>query len=120
MIAANVEAARFLLKKAIPAPYRVHVRPPESKYAELQEFLAEFALKLPPWAKVRPMDYTLLLRKVRARADAGLIESVLLRSQSLAVYTPVNIGHCGLALEAYAHFTSPFRSYADQLGRAPV
>lgn len=115
MIAANVEAARFLLRKAIPAPYRVHDRPPESKYAELQEFLAEFALKLPPWSKVRPMDYTILLRKVRARVDAGLIESVLLRSQSLAVYTPENIGHFGLALEAYAHFTSPIRRYADLL-----
>jgi ribonuclease R len=115
MISANVEAARFLLTHGIPAPYRVHDRPPESKYAELQEFLAEFALKLPPWAKVRPMDYTTLLRKVRTRADAGLIESVLLRSQSLAVYTPENIGHFGLALEAYAHFTSPIRRYADLL-----
>ena len=115
MISANVEAARFLLAKGIPAPFRVHDRPPESKYAELQEFLAEFALKLPPWAKVRPMDYTTLLRKVRTRADAGLIESVLLRSQSLAVYTPDNIGHFGLALEAYAHFTSPIRRYADLL-----
>lgn len=115
MISANVEAARFVLAKGIPAPFRVHDRPPESKYAELQEFLAEFALKLPPWAKVRPMDYTNLLRKVRTRADAGLIESVLLRSQSLAVYTPDNIGHFGLALEAYAHFTSPIRRYADLL-----
>lgn len=115
MIAANVEAARLLLKKNIPAPYRVHDRPPEQKYAELQEFLAEFKLALPPWNKVTPGDFTALLRKVRKRADAALIESVLLRAQSLAVYVPDNIGHFGLALEAYAHFTSPIRRYPDLL-----
>ncbi len=115
MIAANVEAARFLLKKHIPAPYRVHDRPPEQKYAELQEFLAEFKLSMPPWSKVQPGDFTALLKKVRKRADAALIESVLLRSQSLAVYSPQNIGHFGLALEAYAHFTSPIRRYPDLL-----
>lgn len=115
MIAANVEAARFLMKKHIPAPYRVHDRPPEQKYAELQEFLAEFKLSMPPWGKVQPGDFTALLKKVRKRADSALIESVLLRSQSLAVYSPQNIGHFGLALEAYAHFTSPIRRYPDLL-----
>jgi len=115
MIAANVQAARFLLKKAIPAPYRVHDRPPEQKYADLEEFLAEFQLRMPPWSKVQPRDFTQLLKKVRKRADAALIESVLLRSQSLAVYAPQNIGHFGLALEAYAHFTSPIRRYPDVL-----
>lgn len=115
MIAANVEAARLLLKKRIPAPYRVHDRPPEQKYAELQEFLAEFRLSLPPWSKVTPGDFTALLKKVRKRADAALIESVLLRAQSLAVYVPENIGHFGLALDAYTHFTSPIRRYPDLL-----
>ena len=115
MIAANVQAARYLLKKAIPAPYRVHDRPPEQKYAELEEFLAEFQLRMPPWSKVQPRDFTQLLKKVRKRADAALIESVLLRSQSLAVYAPQNIGHFGLALDAYAHFTSPIRRYPDVL-----
>ncbi len=115
MIAANVQAARFLLKKRIPAPFRVHDRPPEQKYADLQEFLAEFRLSMPPWKKVQPGDFTRLLKKVRKRADAALIESVLLRSQSLAVYSPQNIGHFGLALDAYAHFTSPIRRYPDLL-----
>jgi len=115
MIAANVEAARFLLSHGIPAPYRVHDRPPESKYADLQEFLGEFGLKMPGWERVKPRDFTALLHKVRKRADGGLIESVLLRSQSLAVYSPENIGHFGLALEAYAHFTSPIRRYPDLL-----
>jgi len=115
MIAANVEAARYLLAAQIPAPYRVHDRPPESKYADLLEFLKEFKLSMPPWPKVQPRDFTQLLKKVRARPDAALLESVLLRSQSLAVYTPDNAGHFGLALEAYAHFTSPIRRYADLL-----
>ncbi len=115
MIAANVQAAKFLIQKQIPAPFRVHDRPPEQKYADLQEFLAEFRLSMPPWNKVEPADYTKLLRTIRERPDAALIESVLLRSQSLAVYTPQNNGHFGLALDAYAHFTSPIRRYPDLL-----
>jgi ribonuclease R len=115
MIAANVEAAKFLLKKQVPAPYRVHDRPPEGKYGDLLEFLGEFGLTLPPHQAVTPLDYAALLKKVRKRADATLLESVLLRSMSLAVYQPANIGHFGLALEAYAHFTSPIRRYADLL-----
>src|SRR5690606_13155384 len=115
MIAANVEAAKFLLKKSMPAPFRVHDRPPESKYEDLQEFLAEFGLVLPAHSKVTPLDYAKLLTRVRKRADASLLESVLLRSMSLAVYQPENIGHFGLALDAYAHFTSPIRRYADLL-----
>lgn len=115
MIAANVEAAKFLLGHRIPAPYRIHERPPENKYADLLEFLSDFGLSLPPWGKVRPRDYTALIRKVRERPESALLESVLLRSQSLAVYSPENIGHFGLALEAYAHFTSPIRRYPDLL-----
>ncbi|MFT3762869.1 MAG: ribonuclease R [Pseudoxanthomonas sp.] len=115
MIAANVEAAKYLLSRHIPAPYRIHERPPESKYADLLEFLKEFKLSMPPWAKVQPRDFTNLLKKVRERADATLLESVLLRSQSMAVYSPDNAGHFGLALEAYAHFTSPIRRYPDLL-----
>lgn len=115
MIAANVEAAKFLIAADVPAPFRIHDRPPEQKYADLLEFLKEFHLRMPPWSKVHPADFTALLKKVRERPDASLIESVLLRSQSLAVYDPGNIGHFGLALEAYAHFTSPIRRYADLL-----
>ena len=115
MIAANVEAAKYLLARQVTAPYRVHDRPPESKYADLLEFLKEFQLRMPPWAKVRPMDFRKLLETIRDRPDAALLESVVLRSQSLAVYAPDNIGHFGLALEAYAHFTSPIRRYPDLL-----
>ena len=115
MIAANVEAAKFLIEADVVAPYRTHDRPPEQKYEDLLEFLKEFQLRMPPWSKVQPRDYTQLLRNTRERAEAPLIESVLLRSQSLAVYQPENIGHFGLALEAYAHFTSPIRRYPDLL-----
>ncbi|WP_092405990.1 ribonuclease R [Dokdonella immobilis] len=115
MIAANVEAAKFLLRKRIPAPYRVHEPPPASKYEDLLEFLREFKLKLPPAGEVKPADFAALLRKIRNRPDVSLIESVILRSQSMAVYQPENTGHFGLALDAYAHFTSPIRRYPDLL-----
>ena len=115
MIAANVQAALYLLDKRVPAPYRDHDKPPESKYADLEEFLKEFQLRLPPWAKVKPKDFRALLDRIRERPDAALLESVILRSQSLAVYAPDNIGHFGLALAAYAHFTSPIRRYPDLL-----
>ncbi|WP_298574850.1 ribonuclease R [uncultured Luteimonas sp.] len=115
MIAANVEAAKFLLQAEMPAPYRIHDKPPESKYADLLEFLKEFALRMPGWARLQPKDFASLLKKVRDRPDATLLESVILRSQSQAVYSPDNIGHFGLALQAYAHFTSPIRRYPDLL-----
>ena len=115
MIAANVQAAGFLLEAGVPAPYRDHDKPPEAKFADLEEFLKEFKLRLPPWGKLVPKDFRALLEKIRDRPDAALLESVILRSQSLAVYAPENIGHFGLALEAYAHFTSPIRRYPDLL-----
>jgi ribonuclease R len=115
MIAANVEAAKFLHKRRIPAPYRVHAPPPASKYEDLLEFLKEFHLSMPPVDQVTPGDFSALLKKVRKRPDASLIESVLLRSQSLAVYQPGDPGHFGLALSTYTHFTSPIRRYPDLL-----
>ncbi len=115
MIAANVESARFLSHSNIPAPYRVHAAPPEEKYADLQEFLREFNLRMPAHAEVKPGDFANLIRKVAKRPEAALLQSVLLRSQSLAVYAPECHGHFGLALSAYTHFTSPIRRYPDLL-----
>ena len=115
MIAANVEAAKYLDRRKIPALYRVHAPPPEAKYEDLLEFLREFHLKLPPAGEVTPGDFSTLIKKIKKRPDAGLIESVLLRAQSLAVYSAQNSGHFGLALDAYAHFTSPIRRYPDLL-----
>jgi ribonuclease R len=115
MIAANVEAAKYLQKRRIPSPYRVHAPPPASKFEDLLEFLREFKLTLPPITQVTPGDFSALLKKVRKRPDASLIESVLLRSQSLAVYQPNDPGHFGLGLASYTHFTSPIRRYPDLL-----
>lgn len=115
MITANVQAAKYLLEKEVPAPYRVHDRPPESKYETLGEFLAEFGLKLPSWERIKPRDYARILQQVGERPDGHLIEQVLLRSMALAVYQTDNLGHFGLSLDAYAHFTSPIRRYADLL-----
>src|SRR3546814_19035786 len=109
MSAANVQAANYLLGNGVPAPYRDHDKPPEAKYADLLEFLKEFQLRMPPWAKVPPTDFRKLLETVRERPDAALLESVVLRSQSLAGYAPAHTGHFGLAPEASAHFTSPIR-----------
>ena len=115
MIAANVQAALFLEKKKIPALFRAHEPPPAEKYEDLQQFLREFKLRMPPVEDVTPGDYADILRLVHDRPERELIQSVLLRSQSMAAYQPDNRGHFGLALEAYAHFTSPIRRYPDLL-----
>lgn len=115
MIAANVQAAKFLERKRIPALFRVHASPPVTKYEDLREFLHAYKLSLPAQDEVTPADYNALLRKVRDRPEFELVQSVLLRSMALAVYLPENQGHFGLALDAYAHFTSPIRRYPDLL-----
>jgi ribonuclease R len=115
MIAANVQAALFLEKRKIPALYRAHEPPPVEKYEDLQQFLREFKLRMPPVEEVTPGDFADVLRMVQDRPERELIQSVLLRSQSMAAYQPDNRGHFGLALVAYAHFTSPIRRYPDLL-----
>lgn len=115
MIAANVQAAKFLEKKRIPALFRAHEPPPEEKYEDVQQFLREFKLRMPPLEEVTPGDFADVLRMVQDRPERELVQSVLLRAQSLAAYQPDNRGHFGLALDAYAHFTSPIRRYPDLL-----
>ena len=115
MIAANVQAALFLEKKKIPALFRAHEPPPAEKYEDLQQFLREFKLRMPPVDEVTPGDFSEILRMVKDRPERELIQNVLLRSQSMAAYQPDNRGHFGLALAAYAHFTSPIRRYPDLL-----
>jgi len=115
MIAANVAAARFLERHRIPALYRVHDRPAPDKVAELREFLGEVGLKLAGGARPEARHFAALLERTAGRADGELIQTVLLRSLAQAAYSPRNIGHFGLALESYAHFTSPIRRYPDLL-----
>ena len=115
MIAANVEAARFLEKHQIPALYRVHASPDADGLKELRIFLGTLGLSLGGGQKPDAMHYARLLDKVKGRPDKALIQTVLLRSLSQAVYSPVNVGHFGLSLSHYAHFTSPIRRYPDLL-----
>ena len=114
MIAANVQAAGFLRRHKVPCLYRVHAGPEEEKLERLNEFLEAFGLRLRP-GKVKPADFRKVRAAVAGRPEESLVESVLLRSMSQAVYQPNNIGHFGLALEEYAHFTSPIRRYPDLL-----
>ncbi|MEE4173118.1 MAG: ribonuclease R [Xanthomonadales bacterium] len=115
MILANVEAARFLQKRKITAPFRVHAPPPALKLEALESFLLAQGIR-PNWkGSPTPKDIERIVEKVRGRPDEKLIMAVLLRSQALAVYQPDNGGHFGLALDAYTHFTSPIRRYPDLL-----
>lgn len=115
MIAANVAAAKFLKRSKIPTLYRVHPRPPVQKYEELQEFMATVGMPVPAIEDLQPQDLMDILRRAKTRPDGALIEAVVLRSQSLAVYSADCDGHFGLALSAYGHFTSPIRRYPDLL-----
>jgi ribonuclease R len=113
MLCANVSTAQFLDKHQIPALFRVHTGPQQKKLLLLRTLLAEKGLQLSGGDKPTPIDYNTLLEKVSHRNDVSVIRTLLLRSQSQAEYSPNNHGHFGLAFEAYAHFTSPIRRYAD-------
>ncbi|MGV6825472.1 MAG: ribonuclease R family protein, partial [bacterium] len=113
MLAANVAAAKYLLKHKIPALYRIHESPSEEKVNDLHEFLAGLGLRLEGGTEPTAKNYADLLEQVEDRPDAHLIQTVMLRSMMQAVYSADNIGHFGLAFDAYAHFTSPIRRYPD-------
>jgi ribonuclease R len=115
MIAANVATARFLDKHKMPTLYRVHEQPPTERLDDVRTFLAEFGLALGGGESPTPLDYSRVLQRVQGRPEADLVQTVLLRSLSQAVYSPEHKGHFGLALEHYAHFTSPIRRYPDLL-----
>ena len=115
MITANTAAAKFLKRKKMPHLLRIHDGPGKEKLLTLKTFLSELGLHLGGGENPRPLDYMYLLESVKGRKDAHLIQTVLLRSMSQAVYSPEHKGHFGLALDAYAHFTSPIRRYPDLL-----
>jgi ribonuclease R len=99
----------------MPRLLRIHDGPGTEKLLTLKTFLSELGLHLGGGDTPRPLDYMYLLESVKDRKDAHLIQTVLLRSMSQAVYSPDTKGHFGLALDAYAHFTSPIRRYPDLL-----
>ena len=115
MVLANVAAAEELEQRHQPTMYRVHAPPSDEKLAALRVFLGGVGISLPPGDQVHPRDLDRVLRAVAGTDAAPMVNEVMLRSQSQAAYSPDNIGHFGLALTRYAHFTSPIRRYADLL-----
>jgi ribonuclease R len=113
MLAANVCASDILQAHDHPALYRIHEGPTPEKLADLRDFLREFGLHLGGGEEPHAKHYTKLLDEIRGRPDYQLLQTVLLRSLQQAVYSPANVGHFGLAYEAYTHFTSPIRRYPD-------
>ncbi len=115
MILANVSAAEELERLARLCMYRVHAPPSPEKIENLRNFLATLEISLQPGDQLHPRDLDRVLKLVAGTDKAMLVNETVLRSQSQAEYSPENIGHFGLALTRYAHFTSPIRRYADLL-----
>ena len=115
MIAANVAAARELERLRQPCMYRVHDEPDRDKVRALSQTLAEHGLKLPRGQILQPRHFNALLTRIADTPQARLVNELVLRAQMQAAYSPEKIGHFGLALDRYAHFTSPIRRYADLL-----
>ncbi len=115
MVLANVAAAEELERLKRPCMYRVHAPPSDEKLANLRDFLATLDISLPAGNALHPRDLDHVLKKVAGTEQAPVVNEVMLRSQSQAAYAPDNIGHFGLGLARYAHFTSPIRRYADLL-----
>jgi ribonuclease R len=115
MILANVAAAQALEAKNAPCVYRIHDRPSNEKLDAAREFVEAFGMSIPKGQVMRPAQINSLLDKASQTDYSQLISTVILRTQSQAIYHTDNIGHFGLALRRYAHFTSPIRRYADLL-----
>ena len=119
MIAANQAVARRLRESGVPALSRVHEEPDADKLAETMKVLAAFKLGMALKPPVSPKSLQQIIERCQGRKEARLVQNLLLRSLRLARYTPEALGHFGLALEDYAHFTSPIRRYPDlQVHRA--
>jgi ribonuclease R len=115
MILANVAAASALEARKAHCVYRVHERPSPDKLDSAREFIESFGLSLPKGQVTQPAQINQLLLQAAKSPYSHLISTVILRTQAQAHYTPDNMGHFGLALNRYAHFTSPIRRYADLL-----
>jgi ribonuclease R len=113
MIQANVCAAESLEAKRSPLIYRVHDTPSREKLMALGEFLATIDIKLTKGAVMQPEHFNRILERVHGGEHSQMVSDIVLRSQSQAIYSPDNLGHFGLNLRRYAHFTSPIRRYAD-------
>ncbi len=115
MIAANVAAAKALEAKKAPCMYRVHEPPSREKLVALKEYLETFEVSFALGQVITPATFNRLIEKVGDAEFKPQVMEQILRSQTQAYYAPANMGHFGLALGSYAHFTSPIRRYADLL-----
>ncbi|MHA1571439.1 MAG: ribonuclease R, partial [Alphaproteobacteria bacterium] len=115
MITANVAAAQALCRRNRPCMYRVHDQPDPDRVEELRTILKEYDLPLARGQVIKPATFNRIIDKVRGEPTERLINQLILRTQSQALYSPDNLGHFGLALRQYAHFTSPIRRYSDLL-----
>jgi ribonuclease R len=113
MIQANVAAAEALEAAKSPLLYRIHDAPSEEKLKALAEFLATIDITMPKAGLVKPSQFNRVLDRTKGGEFSELVNEVILRSQAQAEYSPSNLGHFGLNLRRYAHFTSPIRRYAD-------
>jgi len=113
MILANISAASFIRNNKIPGLYRIHDLPTQEKLDELKNFLEDFGLSLRTAKKPTSKNYAKLLKKIKNEDKQSLIQIIMLRSLPQAEYNYKNIGHFGLSLENYTHFTSPIRRYPD-------
>ena len=113
MIQANVAAAETLEQKRTPLIYRVHDEPSAEKLASLGDFLRTIGMSIPKGQRLIPRQFNRILDEAKGKECEHLVNTVVLRSQAQAVYSPENRGHFGLCLGKYAHFTSPIRRYAD-------
>ena len=115
MLCANVCSAEFLLQAKLPALYRVHPGPNDEKVTRLYDFLRGIGIGLARKNNPTPIDYQIILDRLKKRPDRQLLQIMVIRSLMQTVYQPQNAGHFGLGFEAYTHFTSPIRRYPDLL-----
>ena len=115
MIAANVAAARALEVKKMPVMYRVHEPPSREKLVALKDYLATFDIEFALGQVVKPATFNRIIERLGDSDSRPEIMEQVLRTQMQARYGPQPLGHFGLALPSYAHFTSPIRRYADLL-----
>jgi ribonuclease R len=113
MIQANVAAAETLEKARVPLIFRVHEQPSKEKLFAFADFLRTISLSFAKGQVIKPGVFNRILERAKNTPHTDVLNDVTLRTQAQAVYSPENIGHFGLNLTHYAHFTSPIRRYAD-------